>query len=104
MNIRKEIYKVVINGILEEVYLNLNEENEEYRELKQELIELYEKNPNVEGIINGDRFVDLNRNECEKVRDVVLIKDDLNQIEEVEIFIAGAKEMYLLLKKLDLLK
>lgn len=104
MNIRKEMYNAGINEILQEVYINLKKENEEYKELKQELSELYEKNLNVEGVINGDRFVDLNRNECEKVRDVILIKDDLNRVEEVEIFLAGAKEMYFVLKKSDLLK
>lgn len=104
MNIRKEIYNAGVSEIVQEVYLKLKNEDEEYKELREELKELYTKNPSVEGIISGENFVNLNRNECEKIRDVVLINEDLKCIEEIEIFTAGAKEMYHILKKLDLLK
>lgn len=104
MSIKREIYNAAMSEIINERYLKLKKDNEEYKELRQELLELYEKNPTVEGVISGDSFSALSRNESEKVRDVILIKDDMNKIEEVEIFMLGAKEMYFILKKLDLLK
>lgn len=104
MDYRKEFYKIGIDGLIENLRMDLKNNDIDYAELLSEQADLFEKYPNVETVISGDKFVDLSINEAEKIRDIYLIKEDLRCIEEIEIFFLGAKEMYSIFKMLDLIK
>ena len=100
-----EEYEDMFEEYLEDIKRNLRNNNEEYIKLRKEFHEILDKNENLVWILEGDiKERNLSNEECFKLSKLVEIYTDMQSIEEREIFFLGGKEVYLLLRKIGVLK
>ena len=70
---------------------------------KISILEIMNKYPNLQLILEEDREMILNRNECKMLQKLVAIYMDICDLEEKEIFLLGGKEMYFYLKDIGVI-
>lgn len=92
------LYEMYLNEAIEERKIDLINSNNNYKKLKKEFDNIMNKYPNLQLILEEDREMILNRNECKMLQKLVAIYMDICDLEEKEIFLLGGKEMYFYLK------
>ncbi len=92
------LYEMYLNEAIEERKINLINSNNNYKKLKKEFDDIMNKYPNLQLILEEDREMILNENECKMLQKLVAIYMDICDLEEKEIFLLGGKEMYFYLK------
>ncbi len=92
------LYEMYLNEAIEERKIDLINSNNNYKKLKREFDNIMNKYPNLQLILEEDREMILNRNECKMLQKLVAIYMDICDLEEKEIFLLGGKEMYFYLK------
>ena len=92
------LYEMYLNEAIEERKTDLINRNEEYKELREKFNDIMNKYPNLQLILEEDREMILNENECKMLQKLVTIYMDICDLEEKEIFLLGGKEMYFYLK------
>lgn len=92
------LYEMYLNEAIEERKIDLINSNNNYKKLKKEFDNIMNKYPNLQLILEEDREMILNENECKMLQKLVAIYMDICDLEEKEIFLLGGKEMYFYLK------
>ena len=92
------LYEMYLNEAIEERKIDLINSNNNYKKLKREFDNIMNKYPNLQLILEEDREMILNGNECKMLQKLVAIYMDICDLEEKEIFLLGGKEMYFYLK------
>ena len=92
------LYEMYLNDAIEERKIDLINSNNNYKKLKKQFDDIMNKYPNLQLILEEDREMILNRNECKMLQKLVAIYMDICDLEEKEIFLLGGKEMYFYLK------
>lgn len=100
-----EKYEDMFEEYLEDIRRNLKNNNEEYIKLQNEFHKILDKNENLVWILEGNiKDRTLARDECFALSKLIQIYYDMQSMEEKEIFFLGGKEVYFLLKKMEVLK
>lgn len=100
-----EEYEDMFEEYLEDIKRNLRNNNKEYSKLHKEFHKILDENENLVWILEGnikDRI--LSRDECFALSKLIQIYYDMQSMEEKEICFLGGKEVYFLLKKMEVLK
>ena len=92
------LYEMYLNEAIEERKIDLMKNNNNYKKLRKNFDDIMNKYPNLQLILEEDREVILNENECKMLQKLVTIYMDICDLEEKEIFLLGGKEMYFYLK------
>ena len=92
------LYEMYLDEAIEERKIDLINSNNNYKKLKKEFDNIMNKYPNLQLILEEDREMILNENECKMLQKLVAIYMDICDLEEKEIFLLGGKEMYFYLK------
>lgn len=92
------LYEMYLNEAIEERKIDLINSNNNYKKLKKEFDNIMNKYPNLQLILEEDREMILNENECKMLQKLVAIYMDICDLEEKEIFLLDGKEMYFYLK------
>lgn len=74
-----------------------------YTELTEQLHLLYEKHPNVAGIVDMEKPCDLSEQECSALIEVLLIKNELAGLELEQVYFKGCADCVGYLKKMNML-
>ena len=98
-----EMASAEFNYYVGRIYYDLREKNETYKELKEKIASELEKYPNVELLLHEKEKIILNENETESLIRILDMEDSIRILEERELFIKGGREVYLYLRKMDLL-
>lgn len=92
------LYEMYLNEAIEERKIDLMKNNNNYKKSRKNFDDIMNKYPNLQLILEEDREVILNENECKMLQKLVTIYMDICDLEEKEIFLLGGKEMYFYLK------
>lgn len=92
------LYEMYLDEAIEERKIDLINSNNNYKKLKKEFDNIMNKYPNLQLILEEDREMILNENECKMLQKLVAIYMDICDLKEKEIFLLGGKEMYFYLK------
>ena len=98
------LYEMYLTEAIEERKIDLINSNNNYKKLKKKFDDIMNKYPNLQLILEEDREMILNENECKMLQKLITIHMDIRDFEEKEIFLLGGKEMYLYLKDAGLIK
>lgn len=104
MDYRKEFYKVGIDSLIEDMRLDIINNDTRYEDLLDTKEDIFDDNPDIEKLICSSEEINLNNIDVETLRTYLSVEEEMKEIEEIEIFLLGAKEMYRILKVLKLLK
>lgn len=105
-NIEKSFFEYAsaeFNYYVGRMYYSLQEKDDNYKELKKQLSSELEKYPNVELLLHEKEKVVLSEEEIASLIRILDIEDSIRMLEEKELFFKGGREIYLYLKKMDLL-
>lgn len=92
------LYEMYLNEAIEERKVELINNNNNYKKLRKKFDDIMNKYPNLQLILEEDREIILNENECKMLQKLVEIYMDICDLEEKEIFLLGGKEMFFYLK------
>lgn len=76
---------------------------EEYRDLENKISNLKSKYPKVRLFLESDEIEELNIEELNVLKKILLIGNQIDVIEEKEIFKLGMKENYIFLENMDMI-
>jgi len=98
------LYEMYLTEAIEERKTDLLNRNNEYKKLRKKLDEIFNEYPNLQYILEENRHLILDENECKMLPKLITIHMDIRDFEEKEIFLLGGKEMFLYLKDVGLIK
>ena len=94
-----EFYKLIDSTRVE-----LKKHNDGYRKISGKLHKIMDKYTNLQLLLEDEKLVELNTEECKQLQEVVSIEMQLRNFEERQIFFLGARENYFYLQNLGLIK
>ena len=94
-----ELYELIAQARVE-----LKKNNIEYKKLSDKLNKIMDKYTNLQLLLEDEKIVELNTEECKQLQKVVLLDMQLRNFEERQIFFLGARENYFYLQNLRLIK
>lgn len=98
------LYEMYLTEAIEEQKTKLLNKNAEYKKLRKELDDIFNKYPNLQYILEEGQHLVLNETECKMLQKLITIHMNIRDFEEKEIFLLGGKEMFLYLKDVGLIK
>lgn len=94
-----ELYELIDHTIVE-----LKKNNIEYKKLSDKLHKIMDKYTNLQLLLEDEKLVELNTEECKQLQEVVSLEMQLRNFEKRQIFFLGARENYFYLQNLGLIK
>ena len=94
-----EFYKLIDSTRVE-----LKKHNDGYRKISGKLHKIMDKYTNLQLLLEDEKLVELNTEECKQLQEVVSIEMQLRNFEERQIFFLGARENYFYMQNLGLIK
>lgn len=94
-----ELYELIAQARVE-----LKKNNIEYKKLSDKLHKIMDKYTNLQLLLEDEKIVELNTEECKQLQKVVSLDMQLRNFEERQIFFLGARENYFYLQNLRLIK
>lgn len=76
----------------------------EYKELNKQIKEITDKYPRAREFLEDEVIDKITDEEQQAIIDILVLQEQINLLEEKEIFKLGGKEMFCFLKQMDLLK
>lgn len=102
-----ELYNVKsaeFNELIDSAKVELARDDLQYKNLINEIKMLKEKHPNIQLFFEDEGVIELGKDDCKVLQKVLDLYQEMHMYEEEKIFFLGAKENYLYLKKLNILK
>ena len=99
-----DIDSVEFNELIDSTRVELKNKNLDYKKLTSKVHEIMERFPNLQLLLEDDKVVNLNEEECKMLQKLIAIYMQISNFEEREIFFLGAKENYFYFKNLGLIK
>ena len=97
-------YTVSFDEFIGKTKLDLKAENDEYRKLFNETEEIKNQYPNVRNVLENYEKTSLDNDEVKALLDIKDIRLKLDKMETTAIFYAGGRELYLYLRRLNIIK
>ncbi len=97
-------YTVAFDEFISRTELDLKTESAEYRKLFSEMENIKTQFPNVRSVLEDYKDTSLNNDEVKALLRVRDIRLQLERMETKAMFYAGGRELYLYLKKLNIIK
>ena len=94
-----EFYKLIDSTRVE-----LKKHNDGYRKISGKLHKIMDKYTNLQLLLEDEKIVELNTEECKKLQEIVSLGMQLRAYEEQQIFFLGARENYFYMQNLGLIK
>lgn len=98
-----DVHSNIFNEYLGSVIAKLSRENEEYRAVRAELENLYEKYPKVLGVFDTETSAELTEEECAALIKVMEIRNKLTDMEMQAVYFRGCYDSVGYLKKAGIL-
>lgn len=102
-----ELYNVKsaeFNELIDSAKVELARDDLQYKNLINEIKMLKEKHANIQLFFEDEGVIELGKDDCKVLQKVLDLYQEMHMYEEEKIFFLGAKENYLYLKKLNILK
>ena len=93
----------IFNEYLGSVVAKLSRENEEYRAVRAEIEDLYEKYPKVLGVFDTETSTELTEEECTALIKVMELRNKLTDMEMQSVYFRGCYDSVGYLKKAGIL-
>ena len=93
----------IFNEYLSSVIAKLSRENEEYRAVRAEIEDLYEKYPKVLGVFDTETSTELTEEECAALIKVMELRNKLTDMEMQAVYFRGCYDSVGYLKKAGIL-
>ena len=93
----------IFNEYLSSVIAKLSRENEEYRAVRAEIEDLYEKYPKVLGVFDTETSAELTEEECAALIKVMELRNKLTDMEMQSVYFRGCYDSVGYLKKAGIL-
>ena len=94
-----EFYKLIDSTRVE-----LKKNNDGYRKISDKLHKIMDKYTNLQLLLEDEKIVELNTEECKKLQEIVSLGMQLRVYEEQQIFFLGARENYFYIQNLGIIK
>ena len=98
-----DVHSNVFNEYLGSVIAKLSRENEEYRAIRAEIEDLYEKYPKVLGVFDTETSAELTEEECAALIKVMELRNKLTDMEMQSVYFRGCYDSVGYLKKAGIL-
>lgn len=95
---------VELYELIDQARVELKKNNIEYKNLSDKLHKIIDKYTNLQLLLEDEKIVELNTEECKQLQKVVSLDMQLRNFEERQIFFLGARENYFYLQNLRLIK
>ena len=95
---------VELYELIDQARVELKKNNIEYKKLSDKLHKIMDKYTNLQLLLEDEKIVELNTEECKQLQKVVSLDMQLRNFEERQIFFLGARENYFYLQNLRLIK
>ncbi len=90
--------------LIDSTRVELKKHNDEYRKMSDKLHKIMDKYTNLQLLLEDEKIVELNTEECKKLQEVVSLEMQLRAYEERQIFFLGAIENYFYMQNLKLIR
>lgn len=84
-----DVHSNIFNEYLSSIIAKLRKENEEYQALQDAIESLYEKYPAVLGVCDSEQAVELTKEECAALIQVMELKNQLVDMELQSVYLRG---------------
>ena len=98
-----DVHSNIFNEYLGSVIAKLSRENEEYRAVRAEIEDLYEKYPKVLGVFDTETSAELTEEECAAMIKVMELRNKLTDMEMQSVYFRGCYDSVGYLKKAGIL-
>ena len=98
-----DVHSNVFNEYLGSVIAKLSRESEEYRAIRAEIEDLYEKYPKVLGVFDTETSAELTEEECAALIEVMELRNKLTDMEMQSLYFRGCYDSVGYLKKAGIL-
>ena len=98
-----DVHSNVFNEYLGSVIAKLSRESEEYRAIRAEIEDLYEKYPKVLGVFDTETSAELTEEECAALIEVMELRNKLTDMEMQSVYFRGCYDSVGYLKKAGIL-
>lgn len=98
-----DVHDNVFNEYLGSIIAKLSRENEEYRAVRAEIEDLYEKYPKVLGVFDTETSAELTEEECAALIEVMELRNKLTDMEMQSVYFRGCYDSVGYLKKAGIL-
>ena len=98
-----DVHDNVFNEYLGSVIAKLSRENEEYRAIRAEIEDLYEKYPKVLGVFDTKTAAEMTEEECAALIKVMELRNKLTDMEMQSVYFRGCYDSVGYLKKAGIL-
>ena len=85
---------VELYELIDQTRVELKKNNIEYKKLSDKLHKIMDKYTNLQLLLEDEKIVELNTEECKKLQEVVSLEMQLRAYEERQIFFLGTRENY----------
>lgn len=90
---------------MEDIRQNLSKNNDEYKNIKNKIYDIMDKNLNIQKILDDDPIEEgLTLRECREFSKLIILYNDLQDIIEKEIYFKGGMDAFYYFKKIGILK
>ena len=98
-----DVHSNIFHEYLGSVVAKLSRENEEYRAIRAEIENLYEKYPKVLGVFDTETSAELTEEECAALIKVMELRNKLTDMEMQSVYFRGCYDSVGYLKKAGIL-
>lgn len=95
---------IEFSELIDNARIELENNNLEYKKLSKELYEIMDSFPNLQLLLEDDKVMNLNKEECKMLQKIVSLYMQMSNFEEQKIFFLGARENYFYFKNMNLIK
>lgn len=98
-----DVDSVELFECIENAKQDLQKNNDEYKEIFRKIEKIKEKYPNIRGILEDEKVIQMSALECSEFVKCINLYRDLLKIEQNEIFFLGGKWCFEYLRRIDVL-
>lgn len=99
-----DIDSTEFNELIDTARVELKNNNSEYKKLRNKVNEIMDNFPNLQLLLEDNKVMKLNEEECKKLQELVSLYLQMSQYEDRKIFFLGARENYFYFKNLGIIK
>lgn len=99
-----DINSADFNELIDSSRMELKRKNEKYKKLKKKYYDIMDRFPKLQLIFEQDEVMELNKEECSMLQELISLGLEISQMEDYAIFFLGGKEAYFYFKSMGILK